>query len=278
MGNGFGSDVDSEDDDMDEHFKAEKPPAGKLLAVNRRALSIGAYTETKQRDNLFHSCCLVDGKVLSVVIDGGSCTNVISLDTVKKFVLSTIKHPQPYTLHWLNNYGNIKVNKKAKVCLQIGDYVDEIWCDVAPMQAARLLFGRLWQYDREDIYDGRHNSYWFKRRSTGEVQEDQQQVAMNWAKEIGSASGSESEDENGAHLMVRMNMLIALRGIPVGNAINVVFYGKTQALREKPLQRGEPHPGQVALGSGHNSRGGGEQVAGTATAANRVLTKGISLV
>ncbi|CAL1413532.1 unnamed protein product [Linum trigynum] len=148
MGNGFGSDVDSEDDDVDEHIKAEKPPIGKFLGVNCRALSIEAYTETEQRDNLFHSHLLVDGKVLSMVIDDGSCTNVVSLDAVNKLGLDTIKHPQPYTLHWMNDNRNIKVIKKAKVCFHISDYAEEIRYYVAPMQAAHLLLGRPWQYDR----------------------------------------------------------------------------------------------------------------------------------
>ncbi|CAL1367905.1 unnamed protein product [Linum trigynum] len=136
MGNGFRSHANYEDDDVDEHIKVEKSPACKLLEVNRRALSIEAYTETKQRDNLFHSRCMVDMKVF--VIDGGSCTNVISMDAVKKLGLSTIKHPQPYTMHWLNDYGNIKVNKKAKVCFHISDYAMRF--GVTLLQCRLLIF------------------------------------------------------------------------------------------------------------------------------------------
>ena len=50
-----------------------------------------------------------------MIIDSGSCTNVISNIVVDKLGLITIKHPEPYRLQWLNDGGEIKVNKQAKV-------------------------------------------------------------------------------------------------------------------------------------------------------------------
>ena len=41
-------------------------------------------------------------------------------------------------------------------------YVDEVLCDVMPMDACNLLLGRPWQYDREVVHDGRKNTYTFK--------------------------------------------------------------------------------------------------------------------
>ncbi|CAL1398928.1 unnamed protein product [Linum trigynum] len=77
---------------------------------------------------------MMDGKLLSVMLDGGSCTNIVSFDVVKKLRLSTVKHSQPYNLHWLKDYGAIKVNKMAKARFHIGEYANEVWCDVAPIQ------------------------------------------------------------------------------------------------------------------------------------------------
>ncbi|KAA3480568.1 mutant gag-pol polyprotein [Gossypium australe] len=48
-----------------------------------------------QRENLFHTCCHVRGKVYSIVIDGGSCTNVASTLMGEKLALLTTKHPSP---------------------------------------------------------------------------------------------------------------------------------------------------------------------------------------
>ena len=41
-------------------------------------------------------------------------------------------------------------------------YVDEVICDVIPMDACHLLLGRPWQFDREALHDSRKNAYTFK--------------------------------------------------------------------------------------------------------------------
>ena len=65
----------------------------------RRALSVQAKEDDEvQRENIFHTRCHVQNKVCSVIIDGGSCTNVASTTLVEKLELPTIKHPRPYNL------------------------------------------------------------------------------------------------------------------------------------------------------------------------------------
>ena len=53
----------------------------------------------------------------------------------------------------------MKVTKQVVVPFSIGKYVDEVLCDVVPMQASHILLGRPWQYDRKAIYDGVKNKY-----------------------------------------------------------------------------------------------------------------------
>jgi len=53
--------------------------------------------------------------------------------------------------------GEVKVTKQVVVSFSIGKYVDEVLCDVVPMQASHLLLGRPWQYDRKAIHDGVKN-------------------------------------------------------------------------------------------------------------------------
>lgn len=42
---------------------------------------------------------------------------------------------------------------------KVGNYHDEVLCEVILMQACHLLLGRTWQYDRSTKYDGRSNRY-----------------------------------------------------------------------------------------------------------------------
>ena len=100
-------------------------------------------------------------KVCSVIIDGGSCTNVASTELVEKLALPTLKHPRPYRLQWLNNYGEVKVTRQVMVAFSIGKYEDEVLCDVVPMHACHILLGRPWQYDRRVTHDGFTNRYSF---------------------------------------------------------------------------------------------------------------------
>ena len=70
----------------------DHPETGELL-VTRRALSALFDPETIQRENVFHTRCSVEQKVCSLIIDGGSCTNVARKYFVDK--LGLIKTPHP---------------------------------------------------------------------------------------------------------------------------------------------------------------------------------------
>ena len=83
-----------------------------------------------------------------MVIDGGSCTNVVSSFMVSRLGLATKPYPKPYRLQWLNDSNEVKVTQQALISFSIGKYHDEVLCDVVPMHAGDILLGRPWQYDR----------------------------------------------------------------------------------------------------------------------------------
>ncbi|XP_033138902.1 uncharacterized protein LOC117131538, partial [Brassica rapa] len=131
----------------------EEPVKGRLL-VARRTLSLQSKAEEQeQRENLFYTRCLVQGKVCSLIIDGGSCVNVASETMVKKLGLQVQKHPKPYRLQWLNEEGEMRVSSQVSVPIAIGRYEDEVLCDVLPMEAGHILLGRPWQSDRREFED-----------------------------------------------------------------------------------------------------------------------------
>ena len=90
--------VDDDDMPLEDADDEQSAMVGDLL-VARRVLNVQVKEEeSNQRENLFHTQCFVNNKVCSVIIDGGSCTNVASTYLVEKLALTTLKHPHPYRL------------------------------------------------------------------------------------------------------------------------------------------------------------------------------------
>ncbi|KAF7839283.1 uncharacterized protein G2W53_007765 [Senna tora] len=150
---------DDDDDSMpsiedNSDLGIEYAEEGECLVV-RRALNcqIKEHDLNEQRENNFHTRCLVNNKLCSLIIDGGSVTNVASTTMVEKLNLPIIRHPRPYKLQWLNECGEIKVDKQVLVSFSIGKYCDEILCDVVPMHAGHILLGRPWEFDRKEFAD-----------------------------------------------------------------------------------------------------------------------------
>jgi hypothetical protein len=202
---------DSDTDDMpplEDVFEEEYLAPDALTLVARRALSLQAKgVDEIQRENIFHTRCYVKDKVCSVIIDGGSCTNVASTIMVEKLGLPMAKHPRPYKLQWLNDSGEIRVNKQVLVAFRIGKYEDEVMCDVVPMQAGHLLLGRPWQFDRQVKHDGFTNKYSFvlnQRLITlvpltpQQVYEDQVRLQKESDQKKESEQKKKSENQRGA--------------------------------------------------------------------------------
>jgi hypothetical protein len=102
-----------------------------------------AKDENDQRHNLFHSRCMIGGKVCQLVIDSSSCENVVTEEVVDKLALETEKHPNPYQLEWLKKGNEVIVSKRYLVSFSIGSrYKDKIWCDIVAMDACHLLLGK----------------------------------------------------------------------------------------------------------------------------------------
>lgn len=86
------SDCESDDnnntpplEDVEENV--EYPTEGEALVI-RRVLNVQVkLEENNQNENIFYTYCLVNGKVYSLIIDGGSGTNVTNTTVVDKLVL-----------------------------------------------------------------------------------------------------------------------------------------------------------------------------------------------
>ena len=81
--------IEEQEEDFEEVI--EEVDEGEMLVL-RRALS-GLKTKQEQRENIFHSRCIVQGKACSLLIDGESCANVVSLSMMEKLNLRASTYP-----------------------------------------------------------------------------------------------------------------------------------------------------------------------------------------
>jgi hypothetical protein len=136
---------------------------GEMLVIRRVLNFSPVQDDVWLCNNIFHTRCTSHGKVCDVIIDSGTCENVISKTMVQKIPLKIEKRPKSYKLSWLKKGKCVQVDQRYLVNFSIGEkYRDEVWCDVVPMDAYHLLFGRYWQFDRKVHHDGFKNTYSFE--------------------------------------------------------------------------------------------------------------------
>jgi hypothetical protein len=135
-----------------------------------------------QRWNLFQAQCIIRGKACKLMIDSGSYCNGISKSVVEALSLSTWRTPEPRHVEWVNRCSMLKITHKVRVPFTVDDYVDEVECDVLPLEVCGLLLGCPWQYDRNAMHAGRANTYSFmhdgKQRTLKPMRDDQIKSAV----------------------------------------------------------------------------------------------------
>ena len=106
--------------------QSESPLEGDFLVVRRLLGQVSQPFDESQRENIFHTRCLIQNNICSLIVDEGSCTNVASTRVVKKLALPTISHTKPYKLQWLSTKSEIMVNKQVLIKFAIGKYKNEV--------------------------------------------------------------------------------------------------------------------------------------------------------
>ena len=110
--------------------------------VVQRLLCNQKNPDTTQRYQVFYSRCSVKNKVCNLIIDNGSCENIISNALVNYLKLEIESHPHPYTIGCIKKGPYIKVTNFCHVPISISKfYQDSVTCDVVDMDAYHILLG-----------------------------------------------------------------------------------------------------------------------------------------
>jgi len=75
----------------------EEANEGEVLILRTTLTGLKGHQD-EQRENIFNSRCTIKGKVCSLIINSGSCTNVASVSVVEKLNLQATTHPHPYNV------------------------------------------------------------------------------------------------------------------------------------------------------------------------------------
>ena len=100
----------SEEEEEEEELE-EGAMQGDMLMVRRLLGSQMQLLDDNQRENIFNTKCIINGKLCYLIVDEGSCTNVASSRSVSKLNLDTKPHPRPYRLQWLSEDEEVKVTQ-----------------------------------------------------------------------------------------------------------------------------------------------------------------------
>ncbi|BAT74419.1 hypothetical protein VIGAN_01208500 [Vigna angularis var. angularis] len=136
------SEDSSSDSDTSISEEEALPCEGELLLVRRLLGSQSQELEQSQRENLFRTRCKIFENTCSLIVDSGSSCNYCSSRVVNKLALLTISHPKPYKLQWITEDEEIVVNTQVTIPISIGNYEENVLCDVVPMDAGHVLLGR----------------------------------------------------------------------------------------------------------------------------------------
>nr|CAD1817789.1 unnamed protein product [Ananas comosus var. bracteatus] len=130
----------------------------------RRDQTVQDYTIDFRRQALALGISFDDPQVIDAIIDTGSQKNLILENLVQRRGLSTTPHPHPhpYPLGWIDNNIEMKIDRQCKVKFAVtGVYIDEMLCEVVPLNICNLIFGSPYLRDRDATFFRRPQQYQF---------------------------------------------------------------------------------------------------------------------
>lgn len=97
----------------------------------------------------------VKGSLLQFIFDSGNQKNLIVVEVVKWLGLPNITHPQPYTIGWFHYGRDLRVGQQCHLPYSIKPFMDEVLCDMVPLDVCDVLLGQPYLWKRHAVYESR---------------------------------------------------------------------------------------------------------------------------
>ncbi|CAA6654621.1 unnamed protein product [Spirodela intermedia] len=106
-------------------------------------------TDDSLRTSIFYTYVKINGHACKVIVDSGNCRER----------LSTISHPAPYDVSWIDATA-LPIHRQCQVPLRVSTYDKHILCDVLLMKIGGIILGRPWLFDYDVQLMGRANTWY----------------------------------------------------------------------------------------------------------------------
>ena len=71
---------------------------------------------------------------------------------------SATADPQPYTIGWLHQGRDFHVGQQFHLPYNIKPFIDEVLCDISPLDVYDVLLGQPYLWKRHDVYESQHRA------------------------------------------------------------------------------------------------------------------------
>jgi hypothetical protein len=149
------ADYDSEPEPEREIWIIDMEPSATISTTN---LHLSELDEQEEGECLFHSQMWVKGTLLHFIFDSSSQKNLISAEVFKWLSLPKPPRPQPYTIGWLHQGSDLRINQQCQMSYDIEPFKDEVLCDVSPLEVCDVLLGQPYLWKHHVVYKSRPRS------------------------------------------------------------------------------------------------------------------------
>ena len=131
----------------------EEVPLDNPTEVDPSLILMNTDDKNSSIQPLFTHNFQIKNSLALLIMDNGNQKKLVSEELVDHVQLTTTPHPKPCHLGWVQKDGpRLLVSQRCLVTFAIGEFKDNVICDVSPIDCSYLLLGIPYQTQRNAIY------------------------------------------------------------------------------------------------------------------------------